>query len=333
MHARAFGVYLALMTATLTLKPPLRAALPASMSAGITISRSTYLGWADALVLSNGAVEAVVVPAIGRIMQFRFAGEADGPFWANPGLLGRQGDPAAKDWTNFGGDKAWPAPQEDWSRVAGRPWPPPGGFDGTPMAAESDATGVTLVSAVDPHYGIRVRRRIELTPGRPVMTIKTRFEKTAGAPIAVGVWTVTQAGDPVLVGAELAKAAGHGSAYVLSSRSPPAGLEVGQGLVTLTRGAGENTKIGLRAGTLVWVGTRDMLRIETTPVPGARYPEQGSSAQIYTNADPLPYVELEFFGPIAHLAAGDHPELKVVYTLLRRVSKDPAADLRTALQK
>lgn len=63
-----------------------------------------YRGWSNSIVLSNGVVEATVVPAIGRIMQFRFLDEADGPFWENPALFGRK--PAANSWDtpgSFGG--------------------------------------------------------------------------------------------------------------------------------------------------------------------------------------------------------------------------------------
>src|ERR1044071_7118728 len=50
--------------------------------------RTNYHGWANSILLSNGRVEAVIVPAIGRVMQFRFAGEEDGPFWENRALDG-----------------------------------------------------------------------------------------------------------------------------------------------------------------------------------------------------------------------------------------------------
>src|SRR5256885_1844661 len=72
-------------------------------------------GWPDALVLSNGKVEVVVVPAIGRIMQFRFAGE-DGVFWENSALFGKVHEPKPRAWINFGGDKTWPAPEAAWPK-------------------------------------------------------------------------------------------------------------------------------------------------------------------------------------------------------------------------
>src|SRR5882762_3059758 len=70
------------------------------------ISSTNYHGWADSLLLNNGTVEAVIVPAIGRVMQFHFVGEDD-ILWENEKLQGQFANPMAKEWANFGGDKSW----------------------------------------------------------------------------------------------------------------------------------------------------------------------------------------------------------------------------------
>ncbi|HVY68516.1 MAG TPA: hypothetical protein VHH73_01215, partial [Verrucomicrobiae bacterium] len=135
--------------------------LAISAQAGVTVQKAAYHGWPDALVLGNGKAEVVIVPAVGRVMQFRFAGtNGDGPFWENRALDGKAPDSKSKDWGNFGGDKAWPSPQADWPKVTGRGWPPPPAFDSMPVEARVEGKVVTLVSAVDPFYGIKTRRRI-----------------------------------------------------------------------------------------------------------------------------------------------------------------------------
>src|SRR5436853_5292704 len=98
-----------------------------------SVKRANYHQWPDSLILSNGRVEAVIVPAIGRVMQFRFAGEEDGPFWENRALDGIKPEPESKEWGNFGGDKTWPAPQSDWPKLTSRAWPPPVAFDSMPV--------------------------------------------------------------------------------------------------------------------------------------------------------------------------------------------------------
>jgi len=131
---------------------------PAALGPVGFLIRTNYHGWTNSILVSNGRVEAVIVPAVGRVMQFRFAGTEDGPFWENRALDGKAPDPQSKEWSNFGGDKAWPAPQADWSRITPRAWPPPVAFDSMPAEARVDGFVVTLVSSVDPNYGIRTRR-------------------------------------------------------------------------------------------------------------------------------------------------------------------------------
>jgi hypothetical protein len=295
------------------------------------VMRIDYQGWHDSIVLSNGVVEAVIVPAIGRVMQFRFAGEQEGPFWVNNQLRGTKPDADSTDWANFGGDKAWPAPQANWPQIISRGWPPPRGFDGLPQEAEIEGSAVILVSPVDPDFGIRVSRRIELRPDHPVMTITTRYEKISGPPVEVSVWVITQVKDPVAVYAILPEPAHSDAGYVRQSDDLPANFKLEDNLIALTRDPKKNHKIGTMAGTLVWVGRTELLRIDSALVPGEKYPDNGSSAEIYTNLDPLAYVELELLGPLAPMAVGDKIERLSTYTLEHRTKNDPAAEIKKLL--
>jgi hypothetical protein len=306
---------------------------PAAAASPARALRIEYQGWSGSVLLSNGVVEAVIVPAVGRVMQFRFAGAENGPFWEDPARRGQRPDPAATEWANFGGDKAWPSPQADWPRLISRPWPPPAGFDSMTMEAVIDGPAVTLISQIDPDYGVRVRRRIELTPGRPVMTITTRYEKVSGRPVAIGVWTITQVKDPVAVYAVLPDPPRSGAVYVRLSEELPANLKVANGLVALTRAPHKNRMIGVRAATLVWIGGSELLRIDAALAPGARYADQESSAQIYTNEDPLAYVELEMLSPVEKLAVGGHLERQSIYTLAHRTENDPAMEIKRLLAR
>lgn len=307
-------------------QPPARVPTPAG-----SLVRTEFHGWHDAMILSNGLMEAVIVPQIGRIMQFRFAGESEGPFWENPQMAGGRPAPESGDWLNYGGDKAWPAPQSDWARIASRPWPPPTGFDGKPMEAIVDGSTVVLKSAIDPNFGIRALRRIQLASNRPVMTVTTTFEKLAGQPMEIGVWTITQAKDPAAVYAVLPQPPPADRAFVPMSERLPAGLAVENGLIGLTRDPHENCKIGARAPTLMWIGSNEVLQIDSALVSGAKYPDQGCSVEIYTNRDPLDYVELEILGPLARMNIGDKIERMTTFTLERRREKDPGAEARRVL--
>jgi hypothetical protein len=307
-------------------------AFPVPAASPVTAERFDYHGWTGSVLLGNGLVEAVIVPAAGRVMQFRFAGSAKGPFWENPARRGTRADPASGEWANFGGDKSWPAPQGAWFRLIAHTWPPPAGFDGLPMEASIDGAAVTLVSPIDPHYGIRVRRRIELAPGRPVMTITTRYEKVGGPPIETGIWTITQLQDPAAVYAVLPAGPRADPPYVRQSDEPPPGLTLAGTLLSLTRDPLKNHKIGLRASTLVWVGPAEVLRLDSAVVAGATYPDNGCSAEVYTQADPLPYVELELLAPLATLKPGAASEHAMIYTLAHRAAPSPAAEIARLLR-
>jgi len=293
--------------------------------------RTNYHGWPNSILVSNGRVEAVIVPAIGRVMQFRFAGEEDGPFWENRALDGKAPDPQSKEWGNFGGDKTWPAPQSEWERMTSRAWPPPAAFDSMPVETKEDGFVVRLISPVDPHYGIRTLREISLDLRRPVMTITTTYEKVSGQPLKVSVWVITQLKDPVAAYASLPEFERFREGYNRQSDELPAQLKIENGLLSLNRDPKASHKIGTDAGALFWVGKEAVLRIDAPRGIIGEYPDDGCSAEIYTNPDPPAYVELETLGALHKMIVGDRITRTSTYTLLRRNEVDPDLDVRKLL--
>lgn len=304
----------------------------------VTVTRTNYHGWPDALVLSGGGTEVTVVPAIGRIMQFRLAGEP-GPFWENRALDGQVHPPRVAKWINFGGDKTWPAPEAEWPKPDGG-WLPPAAFDSVPVQATVEGDQLVLTSPVDPAYGIRVVRRLQLGPGPGRLTVHTRYDKISGAPSRVSVWVITQLNDPVL----LAGPAPAGPSarftngfHLLSGAVPPSlarvpGEQPRQQLITLRRNPKASHKIGLQGDTLVWVGEKHVLAIRQPVSATGTYPDHGSSTEIYTNPDPLPYIELETLSPLRELKPGDTHEWRQVYVLERRQHSDPLEDIQRLLR-
>ena len=297
-----------------------------------TVSRARWNGW-ETHVIRNRSAEVVVVPAIGRVMQFRMLEEQapGGIFWSHP-ALGPALAPDENGWINFGGDKAWPAPQSAWQVIAGRGWPPPRTFDAVAHAATIEGGAVVLVSPIDPAYGMRVRRKISLHATDAVMSIETTYEKVSGAPVRVGVWTITQLVSPervfVLLPERSAFAAGH--RRVLPP--VPKDFAVEGRLLSLARDTADKTMIASDGEALLWVGAGPALLIEAvTPAPagaGAAWPE-GAHSQIYTSPDGAEsYVELELLGPLHDLAPGQSAAMSVRYRLLRRQEADATAEAR-----
>jgi hypothetical protein len=301
---------------------------PANQEA-VTVERITYHGWPDCYLLLNGRVEAVVVPAIGRVMQLRLAGEAEGPFWENRALDGQLHD-ASDEWVNFGGDKCWPAPQSAWPRQQGREWPPPAAFDSWPTQAAATEFGVTMTSPVDPGFGIQMVRHVELDAGQPVLRIRTEYRKLLGGALRVGIWTITQLREPERVAILLAENSKFPAGNLRLLPVQPAELKIDGRLLWLGRHTSEQVKIGTDGSCMVWAGARCALRIDAEAGPG-EYPDGGCVTEIYTNPDPLPYVELEALGPLQGINAGDRIERTTLYTLRPRSTSDPEDEARKML--
>ncbi|HMK29284.1 MAG TPA: hypothetical protein VK473_06315 [Terriglobales bacterium] len=307
---------------------PFHPAHHAGKDSRIRISPVEHNGWPNSYLISNGKVEVVVVPAIGRVMQFRFVGE-DGPLWENGLFYAKLPDPRSSDWGNFGGDKSWPAEQANWEKMTGRNWPPPAAFDAMAVEAKVDGDELVLTAALDPGYGIRETRRIKLSPLLPEMAITTTYEKVSGDPVPVAVWVITQMREPERVFMLLPEKSAYPKGYNQQlGDTPPQDLKLDGRLLSLTRDAKAPHKIGSDGSSLLWMDDKYVLQIDSRRIPGVEYPDQGSSTEVYTNPDPLPYVELEMLGPLATMKVGDTLERTSTYRLSRRTTLDPGAEAK-----
>jgi len=277
-------------------------------------------------------MEAMVVPAIGRIMQLQLAGDAEGALWENRTLDGQlhssiSNQAHSGEWMNFGGDKCWPAPQSNWRLQQGRDWPPPAGFDSRPMDADVTPCGVVLSSPVDSAYGVQVVRHVELDAVSPVLRIRTEFRKVSGSPVRVGVWSITQMQEPERVFLLLNEESRFANRYVRLLEAEPAGLEIDGRLLSFARDPRKLTKLGSDGSSLAWVGPTCVVRIDAQQGPG-EYPDRGCAIEIYTNPDPQNYVECETLGPLEIIAVGDRIERTTVYTMFPRTMPNPEAEAR-----
>lgn len=111
--------------------------------------------------------------------------------------------------------------------------------------------------------------------------------------------------------------------YNKQSENLPANLKVDNGLLSLRRDRNKSHKIGCDASTLLWMSEKVTVRIDSSRVLYASYPDNNSSAEIYTNLDPKAYIELEFLSPIKTLRVGEKISLKTTYTLIPRTTANP----------
>jgi hypothetical protein len=338
------AIFSAAIVAPSVAQQPIANPQPQKRMPRITVTHISFHGW-DAIMLRNQVAEITIVPAIGRVMSFGFTNEnsadetAQNVFWNNP-AVGTAQKPDIEGWTNYGGDKVWPAPQSDWPKNAGNAWPPPKAFDAMPYMASVEGDQVQLLSSVSPIYGIRVRRTIALDPQEPVMTIKTTYEKVQGEPVSVAVWSITQVLAPERAFILLPKQSAFPHGYVNMLPEQPKELKSDGRLLSLVRDPQKNTMIGSDGDTLLSVGQNSDLLIENkTPVlPGSKveWPDHGLHSKIFTSGNDLKYMELEIFSPLSLLKLGHSISMESSYTLIPKTEHDPmreskkvfAADLR-----
>ena len=156
-----------------------------------------YKGWA-ALRMSNGLVTVVAVPAIGgRIMEYKLGNH---PFlWTNPAEYGKTNEPPASEddrqWHNFGGYKAWPAPQEQWG---GPPDPLGSELDGGKWAGKITNRGgpigeIEMVSPPDENVtGLQITRRVQMFAGTTRVLVTEPFKNVSAQPITWSIWGLAQ---------------------------------------------------------------------------------------------------------------------------------------------
>jgi hypothetical protein len=290
-----------------------------------TIARITYHGWEDAFRLRSESAEVIVVPQIGRVMSFRLL-DGENVFWEDRTLDGKRGDVSGKEWINFGGDKTWPAPEAEWSRYTGRKqWMPPAAFDAMPIQAALTNNKVVLTSPVDPHYGVRTIRRVQLSGSH--LRIDTTYERVSGGPSKIGVWVITQFKEPVAIYALADRHSIFTNGYFQFGNEPWPQLRRQGEHLEVTRDPKASHKMGSDTDRLMWVGEKETCVVSSLRVSGAEYPDRGASAEVYTNPDPKKYIELELLGPLSLMKPGDRISRSSTYVLRKRAGKNPEAEL------
>ncbi len=314
----------------------------------ITVTPISWHGWPQAVKLSNGVVEAVVVPQIGRVMAFEFAGHPEtNPLYENPDWTPAKNHlPKSGEWANYGGDKVWPAPQSDWPRFIGRDFPPDRSFDGLPEIVHLLPNGLRLSSPTSTEFGLHVERTITLRPGQPRLFLTQMLARTlpgVAPDRSLAVWGITQVtGDGLFVLPLPSLAAARTSPFPLgyqSLSSPPVAppfwrvTTVGNRRVLLGRRDPANShKVATKArdGWLVHVSDTGIVFTEHSPViSGGVYPDDNSPGEVYSNAGASNYLEMETLGPLTPVRPGQSLTTQIVWHL-SRLPAAPADDSEAA---
>lgn len=281
--------------------------IPAMATADVTVTEIDYHGWSHCFRLSNGTVELVVVPKIGRVMRYGYVGGLN-LLWENPDLAGKP--PLASGWTNYGGDKMWPAPQSDWN------WPPDAQIDGSEWRAETIKDGVRITSPDSTVSKIRIVREITMAAYGSEVRFHNRMDNLGGRHL-MGPWQITQLDDPysvyvpfeptsqnpkgwrVLVGGPL-----NASTYTLTTEG-----------IRLSRSSAD-FKVGAfsKKGEITASKGDTVFHASTKVFARGHYSDGGSPLQVYSNAQ-AKYVEAELLGPLNPMENEEGALLDVTWRL------------------
>ncbi|MEM1209569.1 MAG: hypothetical protein AAGI54_09895 [Planctomycetota bacterium] len=255
--------------------------------------------------LSNARVVVGIVPEIGRVMHFGPATGGGNAMWTRDA----SGD---EGWKNWGGDKAWWWPQDEWWAIRGEPgkqWPPPSQVDGEPweLVGREGGRSVAIRSVADQVLGSRFERRFRVVGDEAAMVVTTTLLPEAGVgmtsadgamPAWAVPWVVTQLEVDGPIYARLVEGTTTGQAWLASMSPNPTPLTVlDNGWVALERRRQGGRKIGIEADVLAvrLAGGAWLVQRYLGSATGGRF-EPAERAQVYQDSR---YVELEFIGPSA----------------------------------
>jgi hypothetical protein len=280
----------------------------------IDVREESYRGWPGCIRISNGIVDLVVLPQVGRIIRF---GRKGGPNLLYEGPIGDGNYSGPVDgWKNFGGDKLWPAPQSRWN------WPPEAGYDSTPWKVTKTPNGVFMRS-VKPgeKTGVLFERRVTLAEHSSTVSIENKMVNATEKSSRLAVWEVCQAKDPMygilprhVTSSDLQGWHPYDSTNVSSL------VDVFRDRVQIRRDPRRGLKYG-SASPAGFVAARIGASILVLRAPfrrGAEYVDGGKAQQMFTSGDPLKYIELEITGPVTDVAP--HGSISLSTTLSVRAA-------------
>lgn len=288
------------------------------------IKKVEYLGLANCLRISNGAVEVVVTTAVGpRVIRYGFKGGEN--------ILGECPTAAVTTelgvWKPWGGHRLWTAPE-----AIPRSYVP----DDCPVECKKKGLlSVHLIQPVEAQTGIRKEMTVTLAETGTAVTILHRITNVGLWGIEVAPWalTIMAGGGRVVIPQEPYRP--HDE-YLLPARpmvlwhytdlSDPR-FRIGKRFLQLRtdEALAEPQKIGV-ANKQGWAGyeRQGTLFIKRFAYEdGVTYPDGGCNCESYTAAS---FIELETVGPMHELAPGEAAEHVERWSLFKGVELGETED-------
>lgn len=277
-----------------------------------TVKKIDYKGWTDCYEISNPVVRLVVVPQIGgRIMEYAIDGE--NALWQNESELGKvSGSDIGRTWRNYGGHKAWNAPQSSWRATDHDCY-----YDSMPAQVEllPDEPGVRVTCAPIKHLGYQFVRDIVLSDYTSRVRVTESMRNVSDRDISWSVWGVTQVNVPCWIAFPIKEQSKFDDGW--NVMYPPGKKltqiqRVGNLGVLQYDNATENWSTDAMGGWMAYIkGQLAFTKHWATRLVGVTYPDDGCDAAFFTcNTNYLGgYAEMEVMGPIVTLKPGEETML------------------------
>lgn len=279
-------------------------ALPAIAAADVKVEIVDYHGWKGCYRVANEDAEMIVVPEIGRVLRYAYIGK-DNLLWEDPDMAGRKTQPGI--WTNYGGDKVWPAPQSNWN------WPPDQDIDGSPWTAELIPNGVRITSPTSKKLKLRFVREITMAAHGSAVHFKNRLDNL-GSRRQLAPWQITQIDDPQKIWMATDSTGLNPMGYrVLQGKLDPSFHQVAATGITMQRDPKFPFKVGGlgMSGEITATKGAYTFHMRSKVFKALVYPDLGCALEVFTSPDPDKYVELEQLGPLVRMDTGEGSYLQV----------------------
>jgi hypothetical protein len=286
----------------------------------VKISVIPYSGWTNCIEISNGIVNAVVTTDVGpRIIRFGFC-DQENEFCEYADQVGRTG---GDEWNIFGGHRLWHSPE-----AHPRSYHP----DNASVEWKEIDNGICLLQPTESWAQIQKELHFALAPDSASATVVHRLTNKGAWPIELAAWA-------------LSVMAPGGKAIVPHPKGNPKALLPNRvltlwpytnmnderiywgekfSILSQDTSATNPFKLGLSVedGWAAYANHGHLFVKYFSYQRGAKYPDFGASAEVYTNECML---ELETLSPLVCLEPGESIEHEEQWVLLDNV-KAPSCD-------
>lgn len=158
------------------------------------VEQLAFSEWKKCYRLTNGRVDAVIVPAVGRMMSFRLT-EGENVLSINPANAGRVPPLTLDRLTHFGGLYTWLAPQAHWVHpergVPASAIPDPAIDVGPYDVTHVGPAELTMTSPVSKTLGLQAVKTFRLLKDQPRLEFTVTLRNVAATPARWAVWNLT----------------------------------------------------------------------------------------------------------------------------------------------